>query len=197
MIDYFDGYVMLGFRNVLIYLRINKDVIDQTEKSDTVVEINEEKSTEIKQLNLQAKYKIICIQPLGSSGTSIVLETLNTRQIRFVRVEPKEKINVKHLKFVQLGVLVNHSPMTISKLLKYRSVCKYNPVTKKKYQVGIVVRENGRVEFYSDFILVNEYYNPKLQCVDIATDFNQFFLKFVKNAHEIDENEPKMEDLKY
>ena len=55
--------------------------------------------------------------------------------------------------------------------------------------MGIVVRENGRVEFYSDFILVNEYYNPKLQCIDIATDFNQFFLKFVKNADEISDKE--------
>ena len=61
-----------------------------------------------------------------------------------------------------MGVLVNHSPMTASKLVKYRSVCKINGKTNKMYQVGIVVRENGRVEFYADYILVNEYYNPRL-----------------------------------
>ena len=127
MIDYFDGYIILGFRSVLVYLKINKEEIDEKKESEEVIEINVQGLSEIKQLNLSEQYKIICIQPLGSSsGTSIVLETLTTRQIRFIRVTPKEKNGEKHLKFVQLGVLVNHSPMTISKLLKYRSVCKYN-----------------------------------------------------------------------
>ena len=65
-------------------------------------------------------------------------------------MEPKD--HKKQLNFVQLGVLVNHSPMTASKLVKYRSVCKVKNNSNKKYQVGVVVRENGRVEFYSDFI---------------------------------------------
>ena len=97
---------------------------------------------------------------------------------------------------MQLGVLVNHSPLTASKLVKYRSVCKTRSVTGKRYQVGVVVRENGRVEFYSDFILVNEYYNPRLQCIDIATDLNQFFLKFVKDAHLIKRHTSGISDLK-
>ena len=69
-----------------------------------------------------------------------------------------------------------------SKLLKLRSVSKVDPKTKKTYQVSVAVRENGRFEVYSDFMLVNEYFDPKLQCVDVETDFNQFYLKFVKNA---------------
>ena len=44
------------------------------------------------------------------------------------------------------------------------------------------MRENGRFEVYSDFVLVNEYSNPKLQCVDVETDFEKFVLKFVQNA---------------
>ena len=47
----------------------------------------------------------------------------------------------------------------------------------------MVLRENGRFEVYSDFILVNEYYNHELQCVDIATDFNEFYFKFVDKSH--------------
>ena len=47
----------------------------------------------------------------------------------------------------------------------------------------MVLRENGRIEVYSDFILVNEYYNYELQCVDIATDFNEFYFKFVADSH--------------
>lgn len=80
---------------------------------------------------------------------------------------------------------MNHTKMTISPLIKYRSVCKTNPANGKKFQVALVLRENGRFEVYSDFILVNQYSNPKLQCVDIATDFNQFYLKFVKNSDKV------------
>ena len=46
--------------------------------------------------------------------------------------------------------------------------------------IGLVLRENGRFEVYSDFILVNQYFNPSLQCVDMETDFDQFYLKFVQ-----------------
>ena len=50
------------------------------------------------------------------------------------------------------------------------------------------MRENGRFEVYSDFVLVNEYSNPKLQCVDVETDFEKFVLKFVKNADKVDKD---------
>lgn len=53
------------------------------------------------------------------------------------------------------------------------------------------MRENGRFEVYSDFMLVSEYHNPQLQCVDIETDFNQFFLKFVKNSHMVSKQTEK------
>lgn len=39
---------------------------------------------------------------------------------------------------------------------------KIDAQTNKKYQVGIVLRENGRFEVYSDYMLVNEYMNPEL-----------------------------------
>ena len=58
------------------------------------------------------------------------------------------------------------------------------------------MRENGRFEVYSDFMLVNEYINPKLQCVDVETDFNQFVLKFVEKSHKVKEGDAK-ETLKY
>ena len=48
-----------------------------------------------------------------------------------------------------------------------------------------MVRENGRLEVYSDFMLVSDYLTDERQCVDIETDFNQFFLKFVINADKV------------
>ena len=49
----------------------------------------------------------------------------------------------------------------------------------------MVVRENGRLEVYSDFMLVSDYLTDEKQCVDIETDFNQFFCKFVVNPEHI------------
>ena len=75
--------------------------------------------------------------------------------------------------------MANYNEKDKSPLLKFRSVAKVDPVTKKHWQVGLVLRENGRFEVYADFILVSMHLESKCQCVDIETDFNQFFLKFV------------------
>ena len=80
--------------------------------------------------------------------------------MRFMRLEINEEKN--RLKFIQLGVLVNSSQLTVSPLHKYRAICKISDKTKKRYQIGVVLRENGRFEVYSDFILVNEYYNYEM-----------------------------------
>ena len=62
---------------------------------------------------------------------------------------------------MQLGVLVNSTKMKPAKLLKYRAVAKKEPgIDGKHYMVGLVLRDNGRFEVYSDFMLVNEYINP-------------------------------------
>ena len=75
--------------------------------------------------------------------------------------------------------------MSVSKLLKYRSISKIDSKG-KRYQVGLVVRENGRFEVYSDFMLVNEYINPDYQCIDVEADFNQFYLRFVSQSSTVE-----------
>ena len=64
------------------------------------------------------------------------------------------------LKLVQLGILVNHSKAEKSAVLKYRAVAKTDPKTQINYHVGLVLREKGRLEVYSDFMLVQEYFEP-------------------------------------
>ena len=112
---------------------------------------------------------------------SIVLEDLQNRQIRFLRVSvPNKQSGENHIKIAQLGYIVNNSNLTASPLIKFRSVSKINQKTGRRYQVAVAVRENGRVEFYSDFVLVNEYMNPKIQCVNIDSGQDSFNMKFVE-----------------
>ena len=84
----------------------------------------------------------------------------------------------------QLGVMVTKSKLIKSPLLKYRAIARVDE-NGRNYHVGIVLRLNGRWEVYSDFMLVYDWYDKTHQCVDIETDFNQFYLKFVENSHKI------------
>lgn len=74
------------------------------------------------------------------------------------------------------------SKLKDSPVIKHRSVAKKDPKTDKLYTVSVILRENGRFEVYSDFMLVYEFYDVKQQCVDIQTDFSKFYLKFVEDA---------------
>ena len=79
-----------------------------------------------------------------------------------------------------------------SPLLKFRSAASQDSVTGKWYFVGIALRENGRVEIYSDFIYVDQFHDPNMQCVDIETGSFNFYFKMVKNARNVT-NETKFE----
>ena len=45
--------------------------------------------------------------------------------------------------------------------------------------MAIVSRKNGRIEFYSDYMLVHEYFDKTKICVDIKTDDSTFYFKFL------------------
>ena len=83
------------------------------------------------------------------------------------------------MKLVQLGVMPTKSQRLPSPLIKHCSVAKRDPKTDKLYTLGIVVREDGRFEVYSNFTLVYDSYRKDEQCVDVDTDFHKFYLKFV------------------
>ena len=125
-------------------------------------------------LNLNSNYRIVVIQEIGNEMSAIVVEHKETKQVRFLRVyysensdkddiadDIKEDGFTRRLKIVQLGVMPNFTKMAVSPVIKYRSVVKKDPKTEKFYQVSLVLRENGRIEVYSDFMLVYEYFNPR------------------------------------
>ena len=51
--------------------------------------------------------------------------------MRFMRLEYNEEKS--RISFIQLGVLVNSTQLTVSPLLKYRSICKIHDKSQKKY----------------------------------------------------------------
>ena len=61
MIDYFDGYIMLAYRNVIFYVKVDGEKIEATNKSSITIVEKIEVSDKIRKLNLSEGYKIVCI----------------------------------------------------------------------------------------------------------------------------------------
>ena len=76
---------------------------------------------------------------------------------------------------------------------KYRYSIKRDTSNGKLYMVGLVLREHGGVEVYSDFMKVSEYFNPINPCVDIETTTTDFFQKCIDSQRVLAK---KMDDAK-
>ena len=88
---------------------------------------------------------------------------------------------------IGLSIKDSDDKLEKSPLLKFRSSATLDPITGKWYHLGLLLRENGRVEIYADFVRVSIYDDHKLQCVDIEMGNNEFYLKVVKDSHKIDD----------
>ena len=62
---------------------------------------------------------------------------------------------------------------------------KIDPNTGLRYHIALVLRLSGRFEVYSDFMLVDDHFDKKYQCVDIETTFNRFYLQFVERSDQV------------
>lgn len=85
MISYYQSFVLLAFRNTLVYISVEDQSIDEVDQSDDVIVVNVE-SSQFDFLNLSELFKIICIHDVGNLICTVVLEDLQTRQIRFLSV---------------------------------------------------------------------------------------------------------------
>ena len=202
MLQVDNNYLLLAWRNDLIVFNLSgHGIIDEfpVEIHANFTEIHL-KREDLQFLKLRHKYKIITLIDIGHDDTcmetAIVLEERKNRLIRYLKIDYTDRLDPetgeevgRRMILSQLGVMVTKTKLSASPLWKYRSVSRVDVRTNKSYHVGIVVRQNGRWEVYSDFMLVYDWQDPNVQCVDVETDFNQFYLKFVTNSLEVIQNE--------
>ena len=121
MIDYLQGYILLAYRDLIVYCNVTDVLIDgandeEEVKSHGVASPNTTRNRsesnftecEVQQdalcyLDLHKDYKIICIQEIGNEMSALVLEDKQTRQIRFLRclyMEGKVDSSLRRLKLV-------------------------------------------------------------------------------------------------
>ena len=204
MLQIDNNFLLLAWRNDLIVFNLaGHGIVDEfpVDIKANFTEIHL-KNEDLQFLKLRHKYKIITLQDIGHDDTcmetAIVLEERKNRLIRYLKIDYTDRFDPetgeevgRRMILSQLGVMVTKSKLSASPLWKYRSVSRVDVRSNKSYHVGIVVRLNGRWEVYSDFMLVYDWQDPNVQCVDVETDFNQFYLKFVKNSMDVVKNEMK------
>ena len=90
MLDYLGGYILLAYRNQIVYIDVRNYVENESSQTSDYIEI-EIKDEDLDYINLMENFKIIAMQEIGSKTmSSIILENLESRQIRFLRIELPE-----------------------------------------------------------------------------------------------------------
>ena len=61
---------------------------------------------------------------------------------------------------------------------------------KKLFTVTLVLRTNGQIEVYSDYELTeySKCQNPNLFCVDVVTDTEYFYLRYLRLDYDEDDD---------
>ena len=140
MIDYQLGYILIVSQNKILYVDVQEQGVETIDSSKEIIELAV-KEDSLDCINLNQNFKIFALQEIGNANgaflSSLVLEDIQTREIRFVKLDRPEKSNQEGkrycIKFVQLGIQVANSQMKPSPIIKYSYVCKMNPQTKKRH----------------------------------------------------------------
>ena len=136
MIDYKRGVILLAYRDRIIHLNVEKHGVEDPLTIYSAADIINKRKThqsftitekDISTLSLQDDYKIIAIQEIGIDLSCVILEDIRNRQLRFLRIDVNTVDGKNQIKLIQLGLMVNHSELEVSPLLKYRSVVKIDP----------------------------------------------------------------------
>jgi hypothetical protein len=105
-----------------------------------------------------------------------VLENQIDHQLKFMKVKFHKLGPIKILKLIQLGAsyIKLDSENNSSKIKKWISFINTDK-NKNPFNMCVVLRENGHIDFYYNFALVEQ--NKILQFDDIDYDFEKIYLR--------------------
>ena len=189
MMDIVEDYVVIVSRNLILYFDVKKHLEAQvpSQPDEKLILVREEDVLSIK---IKPDKKFICLQEIGHEQSCIVVEDTITREISFLKFELNESNQInrrKRMRLIGLSIKENQTESIMARnterspLLKFRSSATIDPDSHKWAHVGLALRENGCVEFYSEFIYVDQLNEAAHECVDVEVGHNNFYFKFVKN----------------
>ena len=143
------------------------------------------RDSELRSTNLAEGKRIISFPALDQDASCIAAEDESTHEIDFLayRLVKDDKGDNK---LSLCGLSVEESwdeAEERSSIVKFCSSTVHDEKTDKWTQISLVLRLDGSVEVYVDFILKNRMYDPKQQFIDIGVGNKNFFFKMVKNSH--------------
>ena len=78
MMDFADGFIIMAYRNLIIYFDVT-EYLDKQEQKEVRIDESSVFTVEVKQ-----DKRIICLQEIGTEQSCIVVEDFQTREISFL-----------------------------------------------------------------------------------------------------------------
>ena len=129
-------------------------------------------------------HRIVSFPVLDEDSSCIATENEVTHAINFLAYKfVKNDKGKDKLSICALSVHEKDDYEVKSAIVKFVSSIVHDEKTRKWTQISLVLRLDGSIEVYADFILKTRMYDPMRQCVDIGVGNRNFFFKMVRNSH--------------
>ena len=76
MIDFVDGFIVLAFRNQVVYFDTTKRISHDQKQPETEIEISED---EVGSITIKDTKRVICLQEISMTQSVIIIEDVLTR----------------------------------------------------------------------------------------------------------------------
>ena len=177
MLEYSEGYVLVGTPSHVIFFDLDEQIRLQAINGDQARVHIDLSPDAVHTFEIEQQFRLNSLLDLGSDYAVVVLESTESHQLTFFRINftVHEQSKAK-LQLIQLGLMVNmaHEEDT-SSIAKQRALCFRDRNGKFTHRL-LVLRASGRINFYSDFMLVNDDLDEASPVRDIETGANEFCL---------------------
>ena len=128
-----------------------------------------------------------------------MIEDKKTHEIEFLALKLITDSS-KNKKITLCGLSINEENITgfeekKTEIVKSCEALVRDKITDKVTQITLLLRMDGSIEAYIDFIFRSRISNPKMQCIDIEAGNRSFHFKMIKNSHLVTAN-TSLDDLK-
>ena len=125
--------------------------------------------------DVKQSFKFKGFLDIGSDDVAIIMEDQTDYNLNFLRISDVSSQKGTSVKLKSCGMHDNARNQIMSPIVDLRSVMQ--EVDGQSYHVAVALRENGQLDFYSDFRLVDQSLATE-KFIKIECDFKQFY--FIK-----------------
>jgi len=158
-------------------------------------------TNKVRTFKLDDDFKVQGIYDIGDARTAVVVENAHTHFLRFLQINSIDEDDNENLSFVQLGIMntndMETSPENKAGLVKVDLV-RTRDLNGDPINVALALRTNGKLDFYNDFMLVDELHvEEDSKVVEIRNDFQHFVIKREHTSLALDDSSDCADNYSY